>query len=215
MRYLYCLLLLLAGTPYTMAQTDEKTSVLNEMSTSNEAYLVKDWSNGVVRFSGGRILTEPKLRFNCVQNLLMLQFKGTEFAAQGKIVEFVLYVKRGKTTDSMLFRKEYPAIDQQNSETYYQVLTSGKATLLKLHLKVLREERSIIGGSNVNRKLEDDKAYYLLKDNTMILLPQERNKIAEKFGDQSVAIAQFINMQQLKMHTDEDLIAVVKKYNEL
>ncbi|MFT3824457.1 MAG: hypothetical protein QM731_11075 [Chitinophagaceae bacterium] len=211
MRYLYCLLLL-ACMQSALAQTNDNTH--EEISYSGNPYVLKDWVDGVVRFSGDRVITQPKLRFNVMRNQLMLQFKGSTFAAEAKVIEFILYQKHGKNTDSMIFRKGYPPVDEQNAETYYQVLLNGKSVLLKLYMKKIMEEKQLVGG-NIYRRLEDDEAYYLLKDSVMTLLPKDRAKVAEKFADRSEAISQFIAAQQLKMRTDEDFIAVVKKYNEL
>ena len=213
------LFLLLAGllcffyVSYAQAASDNNNDKDDIVYTGNP-FILKDWVDGIVRYAGGRTLTQTQLKYDCARNLLMLQYKGTTFSAEGKVFEFVLLVKRGKNTDSMVFRKGYPVIDDQNNETFYQILTAGKATLLKLFQKKIKEEKQLVGGK-LYRRLEDFEYYYLLNDSNMVLLPDDKNKIAEKFGEKSSAIAQFISTQQLKMRTDQDFIAVVKKYNEL
>jgi hypothetical protein len=63
--------------------------------------------------------------------------------------------------------------------------------------------------------MEDAEYYYLLQNGTMTLLPSNRNDLPSTFADKKEPVAQFIATQQLKMHTPEDFVQVVKKYNEL
>jgi len=121
--------------------TSQETPIYNDVSGS--AFLIRDWSEGVIRFSSGRVSTQFKLKFDCVKNQLNLQFNGSTFATESKVKEFVLYTKNGNTPDSMVFRKGFPAADKGNEETYFQVLVEGKAMLLCLHLKLIAEEQQI------------------------------------------------------------------------
>jgi len=210
---MWCLLLL---CQWTLAQTTNNQPGEEDYSdVSGNPYLFKDWSNGIVRFSGGRTMNQFKLKFDCLKNLLLLQFDGNAFAAEGKVQEFVMYPK-SKSKDSLIFRKGYPPVDKATENTYYQVLFQDKVTLLRLFSRNIIEEKQLVRvNSGLSRRLENVELYYLLDNGKMVLLPDSRSDLPEKFSNKKDQIAQFISSQQLKMHSSDDFLQVVKKYNEL
>ena len=210
---MWCLLLL---CQWTLGQTTNNPPGEEDYSNvSGNPYLFKDWSNGIVRFSGGSTMKQFKLKFDCLKNLLLLQFDGNAFAAESKVQEFVMYPK-SKSKDSLIFRKGFPAVDKANENTYYQVLFQDKVTLLRLFSRNIIEEKQLVRvNSSTSRRLEEVEQYYLLHNGEMVLLPDNRTALPEKFSDKKDQIAQFISSQQLKMHSPDDFLQVVKKYNEL
>jgi hypothetical protein len=200
----WCLLLI---CQCSLAQTD------NDADISGNRYLFKDWCNGTVHFTSGRVLNQFKLKFDVFRNQLLLQFEGSTFAAESKINKFVMYPK---SKDSMVFRKGFPDSDKGTDNTYYQVLFKDKVTLLRLFARTVVEERSlVVASTKQHRRLEDTEYYYLLHNNTLVLLPGNRNELAAVFPDKKEQITEFITAQQFKMRSGEEYVAVVKKYNEL
>ena len=178
-------------------------------------YIIKDWSEGLVKFTSGRVVKQFKLRFDCVRNQLVLQFQGSTFAAESKVKEFVMYTGSAKKKDSMVFRKGYPAIDKGNENTYYQVLLEGKTQLVRLIAKNVVEEKELIASVRARGRLEDEEKYYLLKDGAMILLPPDKTQILNALPGQATALGQYINDNNLRFRTQADYIQLAKKYNEL
>lgn len=207
----WCLLLI---CQCTLAQTTNDPS-FNTAELSGNPYLFKDWYNGTVRFSSGRVLNQFKLKFDVFKNQLLLQFEGTAFAAESKISEFVIYPK-SKSKDSLVFRKGFPDSDKGTEHTYYQVLFADKVQLLRLFGRSIIEEHSLVVASNKqHRRLEEAEYYYLLQNNNLTLLPANRTELVAAFPEKKEQVAEFINTQQLKMRNPEDFVKVVQKYNAL
>ena len=214
MKHIWWCLLLICAQTYGQNGLEDAAALKDERSGAyGNPYLLKEWSDGVIRFTSGRVVNQFKLKFDCVKNQLLLQFDGSTFAAESKVKEFTLY-KGGKKKDSLLFRKGYPAVQNCTVETYYQVLFEGKIALLKLYVKNIIESKQAIPATTT-RRLEDVETFYLLKEGTMILLPQDKNDLPKSFPDKSDLLSKFIAEQQLRMRTSEDFIQVAKKYNEL
>lgn len=207
-----CCLVLLQNT--AKSQVDKPDQDVNGEMYGNP-YIIKDWSEGLVKFTSGRVVNQFKLRFDCVRNQLVLQFQGSTFAAESKVKEFVMYTGSGKKKDSLVFRKGYPAIDKGNENTFYQVLLEGKTQLLRLITKNIIEEKELITSARARGRLEEDENYYLLKDGTMILLPPDRAQILNALPGQATALGQFITENNLRFKTQADYIQLAKKYNEL
>lgn len=203
----WCLLLLSQCAFGQIAKEDE----LNDVT--GNPYLLKEWCDGVVRFTSGRTVNQFKLKFDCLKNMLLLQFNGSAFAAESKVQEFVMYPKK---KDSLLFRRGFPQTDKTSDNTYFQLLSQGKASLLRLPARNVIEEKQIVTvNGRISRRMEETEYYYLYQNSAMILLPADRLSVAEKFGDKKDKIAEFIAAHQLKMHNPDDFVQVVKKYNEL
>lgn len=208
----WCLLLL---CQWALGQTTDLQKEEDLANISGNPYLFKDWADGIVRFSGGRTMNQFKLKFDCLKNMLVLQFQGSAFPAEGTVQEFVMYPK-GKARDSLLFRKGFPPANKATENTYYQVLFQDKVTLLRLFTRNIIEEKQIVNvNDRLNRRLEDVEQYYLLRNGQMVLLPDNKTELPEKFGDKKDQIARFITSEQLKMHTADDFVQVVKKYDGL
>lgn len=206
---LWCLLLLCQST---LAQTTSETT--ND-DVSGNPYLFKDWCNGTVRFSSGRVMTQFKLKFDVLKNQLLLQFDGSTFAAESRIEEFVIYPK-SKSKDSLVFRKGFPATDKTTEQTFYQVLYRDKVQLLRLFFRNIIEEQKLVVNNGRNAKhLEEAEFYYLLHNSNLTQLPNLKSDIPEAFPGKKEQVAEYMAAQQLKMRAPEDYVAVVKKYNEL
>ena len=203
---LWCLLLL---SQSTLAQTSD-TDISGD-DISGNPFLFKDWCNGTVRFTSGRVMNQFKLKFDCLKNQLLLQFNGSAFAAESKIEEFVIYPKT-KSKDSLVFRKGFPATEKGSEHTFYQVLFRDKVQLLRLFFRnVIEEQKLVVSGGRNHRHMEEAEQYYLLQNNSLTLLPANRADLVGKFPQ----LAEFVASQQLKMRDAEDFVVVVKKYNEL
>ena len=203
----WCLLLL---CQCALGQTSKGDDLNN---ISGNPFLLKEWCDGVVRFSSGRTVNQFKLKFDCLKNMLLMQFEGSAFAAESKVREFVLYPKN---KDSMLFRRGFPVTDKTSDQTYFHVLWQGKASLLRLAARNVIEERQLVSNNGqVNRRMEEADYYYLYQNGNMTLLPANKTDLPEKFADQKEPLARFIAERQLRMHAADDFVQVVKKYNEL
>lgn len=213
-----CLLLLIGCWGGALAQTTDRVTENQDPPNYNDVmgtvFLLKDWSDGVIRFSSGRVSTQFKLKFDCVKNQLNLQFQGSSFATESKVREFVIYTKNGNGRDSMVFRKGFPAVEKGNEETYFQVLVEGKAMLLCLHVKNIAEEQQI-ASKVVYRRISDQEIFYLLKDGKMIELPNDKLIIAEKFPDHPELIRAYISEHQLKFRNAPDFTKLIAYYNTL
>jgi hypothetical protein len=205
-------LLLFSLNLFAQTNEDQKANSGEYVGVSGNQLFLKDWSDGVIRFSSGKVTDKFKLKFNIAQNRLLLQFNGSTFAAESRINEFLMYTKNKK--DSFVFRKGFPDTDRGNAETFYQVLEKGKVTLLRLATKDIIEEKEILA-SKVSRHYRDVEEFYLFRDGVMNKINKETAPVQDIVTDRREELKTFISEQQLKMRSPEDLVKVVKKYNEL
>ena len=70
----WCLLLI---CQCTLGKTGNNLTEASIEDISGNPYLFKDWCNGTVRFSSGRVMNQFKLKFDVLKNQLLLQFNGS------------------------------------------------------------------------------------------------------------------------------------------
>lgn len=209
---LWCLLFV-SGSCFS--QTKEPNKPGSEYDgVAGSPYLLKDWVNGTVYYKNGRVVTQFKLRFDCPRNYLQMEFKGQTFSPQtASITSFVLYPKNSR--DSMIFRKGYPPSGTYNAETFYQVLTTGKAVLLYVLAKIIVESKDILP-SSTKRFFEDEDEFFLFSNGAITkLIKNDREKLAAQFPAQQASLLKFMNDEELKMRSAEDFMKFTAKYNEL
>ena len=209
---LLCLLLLVGFGTFAQTFEPSKASSGEYKGVAGNQYFIKDWSDGVIRFTSGKVTDKFKLKFDAAGNRLLLQFNGSTFAAESKINEFVMYTKNKK--DSFVFRKGFPATDRGNEETFYQVLEKGKVTLLRLATKDIVEEKEILE-AKVSRRYTDVEQFYVLRDGIMHKIDKDTSPLQDILIDRRDEMKNYISEQQLKMRSADDLVKVVKKYNDL
>ena len=203
--------LLIAFTHQIFSQSDQrKPSFTEDNNIYGSPYLLKDWSNGVIRFTSGRVINEFKLKFDCANNQLMLQFKGSAFGAESKVNEFVIFPK-GKNTDSMEFKKGFPVSETGTAETFYQVLVPGRITLLKHYFKAIVEEKKLVTTTEF-RRYEDRDIYYLLQDGIMSKASDENEIDISALPDTYKPLKQLVANEKIK--SGDDLIRLTRKLNE-
>jgi len=219
MKRLLCLLGILYSLTLSAQTTDRVTTnndppIYNDVSGS--PYLVDSWNEGFIRFSSGRVASQFKIKFDCINNKVVLQFNGSTFHTESKVRDFVIYTKSGGNRDSMVFRKGFPVTDKANEETFYEILEDGKSTLLCLHFKQISEETQF-ASKVIYRRIKDETQYYLLQNGKMTDLPMDKLIIVQQFpAEHQEAIRKYIGDQQLKFNRgNEDFEKLVRYYNSL
>lgn len=176
-------------------------------------FLIDEWLKGTIKFNSGRVLDQFKLKLDIARNILMMQFKGSAFAAEAKVVSFTLYPGAKKGSDSLVFRRGFPEFDGNGQDVFYQVLCDGDAKLLKYPKKVISEEKKLIQATN--RSFLQQQTFYLLKDGAMTKISDDKAALLSSLSDKSDELKKFIAEKALKLRSEEDYLLVVNRYNEL
>lgn len=206
------LLLFTSFHGFTQSSETSAPGSAEYIGITGSPYFMKDWADGIIRFSSGKVTDKFKLRFNVVQNRLMLQFQGSSFAAESKITEFVMYGRNKK--DSFVFRKGFPDTERGSKETFYRVLAEGKVILLLLTAKDIVEEKDILA-PKPSRHFQDTEQFYLFKNGSMHKVDRDTAPIQDILSEHRDALKSYISENQLKMRSADDLVKVTRKYNEL
>lgn len=175
-------------------------------------YLVDEWMKGTIKFNSGRVLDQFKLKFDIARNVLLLQYQGSAFTAEAKVIAFTMYTKSKKGADSIVFRRGFPQFEENAADVFYHVLCDGNTKLLKYPKKVISEEKKLLAATN--RSFEQQVSFYLFKDGVMVRISEDK-PLLSALSDKSEELKKFVAEKELKLRSEEDYLLVVNRYNEL
>jgi len=172
----------------------------------NENYLPAD-----IVAPNSHIILGNKLRLDLQENKLYFLKDGQEMEVTDP-VKMVLFRLPDDNNSIATFGKGYPAIGNQGENNFYQVLVSGKASLL-MDTKFKESERLVLGSGTVNNT---DKllSYYGYSGYKMVLLNKMDN-LTDLFSDKAKEIREFISHENIKIKKPADLEKVFEFYNGL
>jgi len=100
----------------------------------------------------------------------------------------------------MKFKCQLPAIQTNNSETFYEVLVDGDIKLLKCRAK------SILLFKDKNLPEEIKQLYFAeLPGNKLVMIPMDADGIKEKLPDYNTEITAILKKEHIKLKNENKL----------
>jgi hypothetical protein len=119
--------------------------------------------------------------------------------------------KAGKT----MFKTGFPVVDGLTENTYYEVLSEGKLTLLKAY-KVAYTDRTTIQSSVPIRRYDTKEVFYVYdKKNGMRKISKTKDSVLETVQDKSKEMLDYIQTHKPSFKSDLDLAGLFDYYNKL
>lgn len=169
-------------------------------------YLIKDWADGSVTIEKG-VYKSLKLKYNINNDEVV--FLGKDNA----VMNVVDPVKKFSIGDRN-FVAGFPAVSQLTKTAFYEVLSDGKATLLKHYTALIQETRSY-GSAAVNRQYAQSESYFVFINGKMIVAKPDRKAILEILADKATELDTYAKANKLNFKKDADLGKLVDYYNSL
>lgn len=102
--------------------------------------LSNDWNLGYVKLDAGKKADSIQLKFNLQSNRLYFLRNEETFEFVDAIREFSFSFKENELVKTVLFRNNYPAIEKNNTASYYEVLAEGpRVQLLRYKERMISE----------------------------------------------------------------------------
>src|SRR5688572_561330 len=100
-------------------------------SDLQKKFVKQEWTQGKVKFKSGRPDMEVKMIFDMHNDMPYYLLGTTIMEFVDPVSEFSMLVPYKKDSMMMIFRKDYPAIQANTEQTFYQLMVDGKIQLLK------------------------------------------------------------------------------------
>jgi hypothetical protein len=176
------------------------------------AFFKDDWNIGNVTLLNGASYSNISLRINLLDKQLHFLKDGTEFIAD-KFIKEVSFADK-KTGDTFVFRTGFPPVPGSSPRSLFQVLADGKAQFLKLYNKDISESKPY-GSATYEQRVITNSAYYILKNNEMVKVKNDRETIESVLADKQHLIKEFLSKNKLNFRNEKDIVTLLRYYNSL
>jgi hypothetical protein len=178
-------------------------------------FLFADWKKCNIKLSNGNAYTNVYLKLDLLnQSIHYLASNNAEMEAQpGLIKEVTIIDSSKKGTLEYKFENGFPPFNNKKETDYYEVLSDGKVTLLKLITKKISQEKDEFSGEVKSQFVTNEEYYFFSK---IVMQKVRRDKsILELMFDKKEKVIEFINNKNLNYKSIDDIKKIVDYYNSL
>lgn len=224
MKAIYIFLLIICGVfimaspkAYAQAEIPDKTGqplmTKGYVNLEGSPFFVNDWVNGSVTLANGSSFKNVQLKYNELEDVLYFKNgKNEEFMFAQPVQEFTLQIPKTDGLQQHHFRNGYLA--GSNAKAYYEILSDGKAQLLKRSSKVIQEDKEY-NSATVTQKIIESIKYYLFIDGKMNPVKKDKKSLFSILGNKTAELDNYIKANNLNIKDDDDLIKLINYYNSL
>jgi len=180
------------------------------------AFFTEGWKYSLLKLANGKAFDMIETKLNVYTN--ELYFKTDKNAA---MVFVAGYVKELDIYDSIetkdiiyRFKTGFPKIDNQNENSFYEVITEGNVTLLKFIKKIISVKKNDMSGE-VDKQFESYEDYYVLSNNEMKRLKKDKDFILRLLSERKDEVESFLRKNPVNFKNVNDIIKLFQFYNSL
>lgn len=173
-------------------------------------YLIKDWTNGSVKFFSADPIQNVSLKLDLMENLLVVKGKNDqENLFDTKVSEFTL----NDSGKERLFRAGFTSSKNIAINAYFEVLYDGKTKFLFRELKSIIESTGY-NTSTITKNISSAMEYYISKaDNVVNVVKVNEKSILAILNKPELAI--YVKDNKLNLKSTADIVKLLQYYDTL
>lgn len=196
-------------TNNTTFQTKDFSDVKGNPYTSPE------WAKGTVVTSDNKTYTNLDVKYSDYEDKLIVKGPNDQLMEFGDLVnDFTLSFTKDGVPVIEHYHSGYANIPGYNKKDFFEVLTDGKAQLLKKTTKKIQTINEY-GSVTSNKSFMVTHKYFLLLGDKAVAIKRDKKSLLAALPDKQPQLEDFVKTNNLSFKTDEDLIKVVSYYNTL
>jgi hypothetical protein len=184
----------------------QKTTTFNEEGFSS---LPQKNCVVILKTKGGKVFNKVNGRIDLLTEGLIFTVREQDMMCALPI-EQLLFDSCDAALSGALFKTGYPAVDKQTEKSLYQVLSQGKATLLK-HYSVKFQDITPFNNTNTTRTYTQMQHYYLFLNGKMVSLEKNNTNLPELIS----SAKDYLSANKLNLKKEADVTKLVDYYNSL
>ncbi|MEO8116029.1 MAG: hypothetical protein ABI653_00185 [Bacteroidota bacterium] len=115
--------------------------------------------------------------------------------------------------ESMIFKSGFPFIDSLDGSTYYQMLDSGKVTLLKYYASYFLDNKEPFSNRSTRTYHISETYFAFLPNDKLVKVKLTKDDIMALFKDKQAAMDTYIQKNKTKFKKEKDIIELFHFYN--
>lgn len=188
-----------------------------EYNMEGSPFYPSEYTKADIYTKSGKVYPRIDAKFNLQDNSLLLRLDDGYEMVVATPVPRLVFADTGVSGHMLgiVFQNGYPAVDNQTTTTYYQVLDSGRISLLKSY-SVTYMDKKEYGQASITRVYEQKETWYLyLPDKSMRKVEKGKDSFLAIFPDKKDQLRQYIDQNGYKCKKDDEWLAVTRYYNSL
>ena len=206
---------------YSNQLTDSQGFLIKTANRDNvqgSPYLSEDWSAGTININADKKFKLSRLRFDALLNRVEYQYEEKIYEPTVAFNEFTIQLSDGNDGQTArTFRRGFPAAEENNEKTFYEVLYDGKNKLLrKTHVRI-NEYPEPLSTVRVKRFAKVEVLYlYDVPTNQLIKLGKKDKKaVLAALSGKREQLNQYIDEQKLKLNSEANIIKLLAYYDAM
>ncbi len=178
-------------------------------------FFSNDYCTARIKLRKGKTYNGIKVKLNLQENLVVYDMGDGKEMAATSAVEKIFFYDCKDSLKSKTFVSGFEPIDQQNENSFYQLLDSGAVLLLK-YFQISFRDTKYYGSPNTTRVFEQKEIYYAsVPGKGLLPLKKDNASVLAVLSDQQISLRKFMVANDLKCKKEEDLVRVVRYYNKV
>jgi hypothetical protein len=178
-------------------------------SWEGKVFFPEEYSLATITTANGKSYKNIKAKLNLFDNSLLFLDSAQR--------EFVVTLPVAKVEFENFFAQKNNVFIKPLNDTgtaFYQVLDSGKITLLKKIFLTYKDQMGF-GSTSITRIFEQKFSYFTYANGLLKALDRSKSAVLELMAGKSAKVDAYIEAEKLKMRKEEDLVKVFRFYNGL
>ena len=187
----------------------EPLKLIQLAEVDGSPFISKSWISGDAILANGKMFKGIDLKYDEVKDALI--FRGKE----DKAFYFTDLIKEFNLNEK-IFKSGFIPYKDFSSQSFFEIITSGKITLLKKNNKKIVEAKDY-NSATTAKKVIDNFNFYIAKDNKIIASQKDNLKMIANALDskKSHDLVEFANNNKLNSKKEEDLKKIIDYYNKM
>lgn len=182
--------------------------------TLGTPYVFPEFMNGDIYFSDKTVIRNASLNYDCYNNQVLIKRGEEYFMLNNHLIEFIEFRVREDST--VLFKPVF--LLEKKQTLFLKVLYAQQSTLYKHYYKDF-QKADYTGAYSQDRRYDeyiDNHAWYIqLNGGEIQQLKPRKKEILQIMEPEKEAIEKFLKKEKPDLKSDQDLVRLVKLYDEL
>ena len=183
---------------------------------NGSAYFLPDYKFSTIVLSDGRKYINVKAKLNLVEHEVVFKSTSGEegFIGKGMVSSISIVDSTKQGVKNYIFQSGFPKTDNQTIVSFYQVYTTGKATVLKSINKSIEERLNELSGEK-SKEFMVRENWYIYKGGEMKRIKKEKEFFMNIFADQAASVNQYLTANKINFKNEDQIIKLIEFYNSL
>lgn len=188
----------------------------SEYAIEGSPFFHSEYCTAELKVRNGRSYSGIKVKLNLQENLVIYDAGDGKEMVSVTPIERILFTDCNDVSKNTILQSGFPAVDAQTTNSFYQLLDSGRLQLLK-HIGINYKDIKYYGSNQTTRVFTQKETYYVYSPEKGMrkIAVKDNNSVIALLGDHKQELAAYVSSNDLRCKKEEDLLKLVRYYNGL